>query len=147
MGRPSIYTEDMAAEICTRIAIGESLRKICSDDHMPNMSTIFKWISEKPAFSNQYAIAKEEQAELMADGIVDILDTEPLMVVDQNGVSRVDSGWVTWQKNRADGRKWVASKLKPKKYGDRIAQEVSGADGAPLLSGVQITLVRPDAKP
>jgi hypothetical protein len=38
--------------------------------------------------------------------------------LDANG--RTDSGWVTWQRNRVDDRKWVASKLKPKKYGEAL---------------------------
>ena len=50
--------------------------------------------------------------------------------MDDKGISRTDSGWVTWQKNRIDARKWVASKLKPKKYGDR--QIVAGDADSPL---------------
>lgn len=145
LGRPSIYTNELCEIICARIALGESLNKIVTDDAMPAMTTVFRWLREKEDFRHNYEAAKAEQAELFADQIAEIIDTEPLQVVDQNGVSRVDSGWVSWQRNRVDARKWIASKLKPKKYGDRIQQEMTGADGAPLLQGVQIKLVRPDA--
>ena len=125
LGRPSIYTNELCETICARIALGESLNKIVTDDSMPAMTTVFRWLREKEEFRQNYEAAKAEQAELFADQIAEIIDTEPLQVVDQNGVSRVDSGWVSWQRNRVDARKWIASKLKPKKYGDRIQQDVT----------------------
>jgi hypothetical protein len=86
---------------------------------MPVLSTVYLWLLRDSTFSEQYARAREEQAETLADEIVALADEEPIQVVDDKGVGRVDSAWVTWQKNRVDARKWVASKLKPKKYGDR----------------------------
>lgn len=52
------------------------------------------------------------------------------MVVDDKGVARIDSAWVQWQKNRVEARKWVAAKLKPKKWGERI--QVAGDAENPL---------------
>lgn len=118
-GRPSLYKPETVAEILKRISNGESLRKITRDDHMPHMDTVYLWLLKHPEFSDQYARAREEQAETLADEIIALADEDPIQVVDDKGVARVDSAWVTWQKNRVDARKWVASKLKPKKYGDR----------------------------
>ncbi len=129
-GRPSLYKPDTVAEILKRISNGESLRKITQDDHMPHMDTVYLWLLKHPEFSEQYARAREEQAETLADEIVALADEEPVQVVDDKGVGRVDSAWVTWQKNRVDARKWVAAKLKPKKYGDRVA--VAGDADSPL---------------
>ena len=126
MGRPSIYSQQIAAEICTRIAQGESLRSICRDDAMPSMASVFLWLAQKPDFSEQYARAREEQAEVHADAIVAIADETPDVeeVRDREGNVldlKMHSAYVQWQKNRIDARKWVAAKLKPKKYGDRVA--------------------------
>lgn len=118
-GRKSEYDPEIAAEICTRISCGESLKQICKESHMPVHSTIYLWLLQNKQFSDNYAKARDEQADTLADEIQAIADEEPREVVDDKGVARVDSGWVTWQKNRVDARKWVASKLKPKKYGER----------------------------
>ena len=85
---------------------------------------------QKPGFSEQYTRAREEQADTLADEILAIADETPDSVTDEKGISRTDSGWVTWQRNRVDARKWVASKLKPKKYGDAL--KVGGDKDNPL---------------
>lgn len=117
MARPSKFTQKLADEICELIVEGRSLRSICKQGDMPALSTVFKWLAEKPEFSDQYARAKDEQAEILADEIIQIADTE-----DDAQKARV----------KIDARKWVASKLKPKKYGDRTQLEHSGPDGGPI---------------
>jgi hypothetical protein len=130
MGRPTKYTEELAAEILTRIAEGESLRRITMEPGMPSHASVYLWLLQRPEFSDKYARARDEQAETLADEIIAIADEPPAEVTDDKGISRTDSGWVTWQKNRMDARKWVAAKLKPKKYGDR--QIVAGDAENPL---------------
>ena len=133
MGRPSIYTDELAATILGRISNGESLRSITMEEGMPNPDTIYVWLLKRPDFAENYTRAREEQADTLADEILTIADETPDSVTDEKGISRTDSGWVTWQRNRVDARKWVASKLKPKKYGDRVAMEgVEG--GAPITT-------------
>jgi hypothetical protein len=78
---------------------------------------------------------REEQADTLADEIQAIADEPPQEIVDDKGISRTDSGWVTWQKNRVDARKWVAAKLKPKKYGER--QVLAGDAENPLEVNVE----------
>ncbi len=124
-GRPSIYSDKLAATICARIAEGESLRSICRDPAMPDMTTVFSWLASKPDFTQQYTRAREEQAEAFADEIVAIADETPELeeVRDREGNivdMKLHSAYVQWQKNRIDARKWTASKLKPKKYGERL---------------------------
>ena len=102
-GRPSTFSPEIAAIICERLAEGESLRKITSDSDMPSMYTVYYWIGQQAEFANQYAHARADQADTLADEILHIADTDP-----DASKARV----------RVDARKWVASKLKPKKYGD-----------------------------
>ncbi len=109
MGRPSIYSDELAAEICERLAAGESLNVICRDAHMPTRQAVHEWIADNRAgFGDKYARARAAQADHYADEIIEIVDTET-----DPARARV----------RMDGRKWVASKLAPRKYGDRLETE------------------------
>lgn len=125
IGRPSIYTHDLRERICSQIADGMSLRKICLQKDMPTVGTVCLWLAEDREFSEQYARAREAQAETMADEILDIADEIPPM---NPTTGAYDSGAVNHQRLRIDSRKWVASKLKPKKYGDRL--DLSSTDGS-----------------
>ena len=121
-GRPTLYSLEIALEICDRIADGESLVKICSDAKMPKKTAVYEWLLRHKEFADIYARAREDQADTLADEIHAIADELPQQVVDEKGnATRYDSAYVQWQKNRVDARKWVAAKLKPKKYSDRIA--------------------------
>lgn len=142
-GRPTTYTKDLASIMCARIAEGESVRSICRDDEMPAISTFFKWIGEHEEFSKQYAIAKDQCIEVYFDEMVDISDNQVgspakdedgnlLTDKDGNLVKFVDGASVGHAKLRVDTRKWALSKMCPKKYGDKIQQEVSGPDGGPV---------------
>ena len=75
-GRPTRYTPEVAADICTRLAGGESLRAICRDGAMPSFSAVINWLfdGEHDEFVAQYTRAREAQAEVWADEIVSIAD-------------------------------------------------------------------------
>lgn len=122
-GRPTIYKPELVSTLLQRLSSGESLRKITADPDMPSHDAVYSWLQRYPEFAEQYTRAREEQAETLADEIVALADEEPVQVVDDKGIARVDSGWVQWQKNRVEARKWVAAKLKPKKYGERVTHE------------------------
>lgn len=131
LGRPTIFLQETADTICERIADGESLRSICTDEAMPARSTVFKWLGERPAFSDQYARARDEQAETIFDEIIDIADDGRNDWMERNFGE--DTRWVEngealrRSQLRIDARKWVAGKLKPKKYGDKIDLNHSGS--------------------
>lgn len=135
IGRPSSFTQHIAEVICDRIAEGESLREICREDDMPTRMTIYRWLQADPVFCDQYARAREDQADTLADEIIAIADEQPevIAVLDKHGAlieHKLDGAFLQWQKNRIDARKWTAMKLKPKKYGDR--QILAGDSEAPL---------------
>jgi hypothetical protein len=130
VGRPTDYTEELADLICERIADGESLRKICAGDSMPNKSTVFRWLAEYPDFATKYAHAREAQADTLVDEIVAIADEEVTMVradkhkpgADCDAEIEVvfDQTAVARNKLRVSARQWTAEKLRPKKYGPRL---------------------------
>lgn len=122
-GRPSTYTDDIADKICELLCEGMSLRQICEDEDMPNRATVFRWLSKNESFRDQYARAREEQAEAYADEIVQIADEKAVVVdVDEHGEVEIglDPANIARNRLRVDARKWVASKLLPKKYGERV---------------------------
>lgn len=126
MARPTTYSPDRTAVICARLAQGEPLRSICADAEMPGMSTVFEWLAKYPEFAETYARAREEQADALADDIVRIADEPPPPDCE---TGKIDSAWVAWQRNRIDARKWTASKLRPRKYGDKTEAEVTHKGG------------------
>lgn len=131
IGRPVEYTEDIAEEVCWRLAHGESLVSICRDDHIPHCATIYRWLNRFPLFCEMYARAREDQADTNADEILNIADEKPPEFKDDKGRTYLDQTWIQWQKNRIDARKWTAAKLKPRKYGDRMA--VEGVEGGAAI--------------
>lgn len=112
-GRPSIFTQELADEICRRLADGETLRAICRDDDMPARSTVISWVlaKEKQAFSDQYARAREIGYGDMAEELMEIADDT--------------AGDPARDRLRVDARKWMLSKALPKIYGDRVTADIN----------------------
>lgn len=127
MPRSSQFTQEMADVICERLAEGESLRKICRDDDMPVTSTVCKWLVQNKAFAEQYAHARDAQADTLADEILEIADDGTNDTYkDENGYTKTDQEVIGRSRLRVDARKWLASKMAPKKYGEKVQQEISG---------------------
>lgn len=132
---PVSFSQDLWDTICERIGSGRSLTAICRDDEgMPNLATVYKWLETIPGLNESYERAREKQAETLANEITEIADAaENDTHIDENG-RPIDRHIVLGRaKLRIDARKWVAAKLLPKRYGDRVAAEVTGKDGAALI--------------
>jgi hypothetical protein len=129
-GRPSTYEQTIADEICERIAAGESLRRICgSKEEMPAPSTVIEWVLRRPDFAEQYARAREIQAQLLSDEIFDIAEEEPTAVItfgEDGHKECVDAAGIQRNRLRVDTRKWYLSKVLPKVYGDKLETVHSG---------------------
>lgn len=124
MARPTKYSVQLAEEICELISDGMSLRKVCELDDKPAKITVLRWLRDKETFRAQYARAKEESADSWADDINAIADD-------------VLKGKYDPQAARVaiDAKKWAASKLKPKKYGDKLDLTSAGEKITPILGG------------
>ncbi|WP_273727486.1 terminase small subunit protein [Brucella gallinifaecis] len=145
-----VFSQEMAEAICERIADGDSLRTICAEEGFPARSTVFKWLSQNSAFADQYAHAREAQADAIFDDILEIADDGQNDWMEKHGR---DGEAIGWQENgealrrsqlRIDARKWMAGKLRPKKYGDRTQMQLTGPegeDGTP--TAIQVTIVDP----
>lgn len=101
------------------------MRSVCRDEKMPSLETVFRWIRTNNEFREQYTRAKEESADALFDEIQDIADdgTNDWMTIEtRDGYEKevVNHEAIARSKLRVDTRKWMASKMKPKKYGDRL---------------------------
>lgn len=136
----STYTEEIADKICEELARGKSLVKIC-DEIDVSYSTIMKWLRDFDDFSQKYAHAREAQADYLADEIIQIADDSTHdSVVDEDGNLRLNTEFVARSRLKVDSRKWIASKLLPKKYGDRQEIDLSGSVNLSNLSKEQLAL-------
>lgn len=144
------FDQESCDFICEQIAEGKSLRSIIRDNEsLPRISTIFKWLAQYESFAKQYAKARESQADALFEEILDIADeshtvektighgeeSEQAIVFDSVAVAR--------NRLRVDARKWMAGKLRPKKYGEKL--ELSGDSENPLRASITVEFVKSDA--
>jgi hypothetical protein len=126
-GRPSDYNHEIADLICERIATHDcGLPRLCKMyDDMPSEPTIQRWRYKHPEFCTKYAQAKMKQADLLAEQCLEISDVSSPEEVQ---VSRL----------RVDTRKWLASKLLPKQYGDKLLLEQKTEENEQLKEELRV---------
>jgi hypothetical protein len=138
VGRPTDYSEEVAASLCAQIAMGLSVRTICKAEDMPAMTTFFMWLRRHPEFVKQYEAAKAESASALAEELLDIADdgtNDWMEIHDKEGACvgyKVNGEHVQRSRLRLDTRKWLLSKLAPKKFGDKVDLNLGGQEGNPL---------------
>jgi len=111
MGRPTDYTEDLGDLICEGVAQKTPLARLCEENkYLPNPRTVYRWLRTHESFCQNYTRAKEDQADYLAEECLDIADDSAIEPADK--------------RIRVDTRKWLASKFQPKKYGDKIQQDI-----------------------
>ena len=129
-GRPPVeFNVHVANEIIELTASGRGFIAISKMPNMPGLRVLYQWLETEASFREAYQRAKLLQADSLADEIEYLADVDPRVFVDGHGVERVDPGWVTWMRNRVEAKRWIASKLKPKVYGDKLELEGNGVVG------------------
>ena len=130
LGRPEIpFDEAIADEILNRLADGKSLRSICLEDDMPDGFIVRKWLARNPDFARQYAYARDEQADTLFDETLAIADNLPVEATNE---------MIRKAQLQIDTRKWLAGKLRPKKYGDVNKLEAQNADQSITMQTINI---------
>ena len=124
----STFTQDIADQICAHIAAGLSLKAVCQMEGMPDLTTVFRWRRTHSSFAFAYARAREDAADSMADEIMAISDdrSEDWRQDPETGIWKPDHDHIQRAKLRVDARKWIAAKLKPATYGERVDARISG---------------------
>jgi hypothetical protein len=123
MGRPKEYPDDSPVwqYLIDRISDGRSLSSVLREDDMPVWSTVQLRIEQDEKFKAKYEKAIQDRADRLADDIMDLADETMPEHLQGPGAS----AWVQQKRLQVDARKWIASKLKPRTYGDRLDVSVS----------------------
>ena len=148
-GRVVGYDVRAAQVVLDAIADGMSLRTACALPGAAGKSTFMRWLAddEHVELRDHYVRAREAQADTFAEEILQIADDgRNDTYVDDEGQVKVDHDVIARSRLRVDARKWLASKMAPKKYGDKITQEHTGAGGAALQVASTVTFVHPPAR-
>jgi hypothetical protein len=113
-GRPSLYTPEIAAQIVARLADGEPLRQICRTEGFPAWQTVYDWMARDEALSRAIAHARDVGTDAIAEQIVDV-------AFGRDG----STGDVVRDKLVVDALLKLLAKWNPKKYGERIQQDMN----------------------
>lgn len=138
MGRtPFDWTPELEQSVCEDIESGLTLRAV-AEKHGISKALILKKARDSESFRDQYARAIDVRTDSDCDELADELKQVP-----ETTEHGVDSGWVSWQRVRIDAMKWLLSKRNPKKYGDKVQQEVSGPNGGAVQTEITVNFVKP----
>lgn len=133
-GRPSIaFNQEIADDFCERLSTSnKSTTTVLKEMNKEgitevHLTTLFKWLRDEPEFLKQYTRSKEEQADFLAEEMIEIADDSSLDIAfTDDGKAFIDKEHIARSRLRVETRKWIAAKLKPKKYGDKIETTHAG---------------------
>jgi len=152
-GRPTLYTPELAAKICRAIATcTESLQHICDDNEgfPKSKSTVHEWRYDNPKFAAMYTLAKQQQADLIAEELLEISDNGLNDWMERHGED--NEGWIVngeaiaRSRLRVDTRKWIACKLLPKVYGDKSLDTPQGGASSEQIKEIADAIKELNAK-
>jgi transposase-like protein len=126
VGRPSLYDPKYCEEVIAYGRIGKSVEQIAANLNL-SLRVLYAWRDKHEEFMHAMEYAKElEQAwwEEQAQAYM----------VENKESDRLNA--TLWSRS-------MAARF-PKKYRESVKQEITGADGAPLLSGIQVSFVKPN---
>lgn len=133
------YSEEVANEICERIALGETVSSICQDAHMPAERTVWKWRQVHPRFDDAYTRARVDQMHSWANQIVHLADNaegdfKVTVPLNSPELERIETkGAVTFKFNGAhvnraklaiDTRKFLMARYAPETFGKQSSVNV-----------------------
>ncbi len=126
-----MYTDELADAILAELATSSAgLNSICAREDFPHPATVYRWVLDRPGFCEKYTRAKEHQTTVLEEEILQIADNTQLgevVTLKADGTEeRKMADMLEHRKLKIESRKWLMGKLRPKKYGDRQAIEVSG---------------------
>ena len=130
MPRPSLFTDELADEICTRLANGEPLKRICADPHMPGFTTIWRWQDENEEFRKLTARARELGTHNLADQCIDIADDPDMDPANKRVM--------------IETRIRLIGKWNSRAYGDKQTTTLENPDGSAVAFVIR-DMTKPDA--
>jgi hypothetical protein len=123
-------TKALEDEICERLSVGDTLRQICRDEHMPNWRAVYQWMEKDAEFATRIAQARETGFDAIAEGTLDIADNATNDWMEANDPDnpgyRANGEHVQRSKLRIETRLKLLAKWSPKKYGEATRIEHHG---------------------
>jgi hypothetical protein len=139
IGRPTTYSQAFVDKFCDAVSTtSKSIEDICTelrkeDPNFPCPSTIYLWLAKHEEFSEQYARAKIAQVTVLINEILKIADDASRdFTLNEDGKWVIDGEHVQRSRLKIDTRKWLAGKLVPKVYGDRIIADINDISKKPI---------------
>jgi hypothetical protein len=130
-GRPTKYSIELATNICADIATSSiSLKSICEKYNI-GVSTVWEWLADKKEFTDMYARAKQEQADYLIEELLTVANNDS-----KDGTPFVGGNFIQRDRLKIDTMKFIASKLRPDKYGDKL--NLNGNISIVPISGMEI---------
>ena len=114
-GRPPVYSNEVWKSIFDRVGGGASLTTALKETGL-SYTHAYRLMDADPKLAEAYERAKKDRASRMAEEIIELADAP--IPKHLQGVEI--SAWVAQKRLQVDARKWVAAKLHPKVYGDKI---------------------------
>jgi hypothetical protein len=119
---PREYDPAIADQILDAVAAGQTITSICSKDGFPNRHTFHGWCRHDAELREKYRVAIELRG---ASAVDDLMEVNAL--VRAGKLPPQEAGIIS------SNLKWQAAREYPQRYGDKIATELTGKDGAPLI--------------
>ena len=127
--------------VCQEIEKGKALRNVLKDENMPSTSTFYQWLDNDEVKAKQYARATEVRADIIFDDILAIADENTNDTsINENGIEVVNNDVIQRSRLRIDARKWVLSKLNPKKFGDKTDITSGGEKIQNMPTSIQVEI-------
>ena len=142
VGRPSKLTPAVLKRIVDGLSEGTPLTVICSPVAMPSDTSVRNWMRDDSELSSAIAGAREAGFDRIALDALAIADnSEQDTILTDKGAETPNSEWIARSRLRVETRLKLLAKWDPKRYGERMAQEISGPNGGPVTvaPAVQLT--------
>lgn len=130
VGRPTKYSEELAEAACTLYAeaTGDLREAFKARDDLPDLTTVYRWEQAHPDFRDRLTRARQMRAHMLAESILDIADETAFDTITKTGrdgseYEVANHEWINRSRLRVESRRWMAQKLNPSTYGDRIQQD------------------------
>ena len=127
----SAYTDRVAAELCSRVAAGKSVTRVCREEGMPCLTTVTNWAKERPEFAEMLKAAKEMYAEFLVDEALEIVDDTDDDIIETPRGPLPNSAAIQRAALRSKMRQWIAAKYKPQQFGDKL--EIEGGNAVQVV--------------
>lgn len=141
-GRPSKRTDEVIQRILDGLSAGTPLTVICDAEDMPGITTVWEWQKGDEALSEAIARAREagwDRIAMDALAIADGSDRDTIAFERAGQMVEIpDKEWILRTKLRVETRLKLLAKWDPKRYGDKVTQEITGKDGGPVRTSHQI---------